>query len=98
MRFPEEWGSLDMYPDELFRRQLSGYEPGHENGAEHDRNDAFHWWLRRQPSKATLMNLVRLAAVDPDPLLGEDLRHYIRKADAFDKQVATLDRDLFAGR
>lgn len=98
MRFPSEWLSLGMYPDDLFRWQLSGYEPGHENGAEHDRNGAFHWWLRRQPSIIELKNLVRLAAVDPDPMLGEDVRQYIRRAAAYDEQVAALDRDLFAGR
>jgi hypothetical protein len=98
MRFPGEWVSLGMYPDELFQWQLSGYEPGHENGAEHDRNGAFHWWLRRQPSKTELENLVRLAALDPDPLLGEDLRQYIRKAAAFDEQVEALDREMFARR
>ncbi|AXV81103.1 hypothetical protein CJO92_05795 [Ralstonia solanacearum] len=40
----------------------------------------------------------RLAALDPDPLLGEDLRQYIRKASAFDEQLAVLDRELFAHR
>lgn len=98
MHFPAEWLTLGMYPDELFRWQMSGYEPGHEDGAEHDRNGAFHWWLRRQPSKTELENLVRLAALDPDPLLGEDLRQHLRKASAFDEQVAALDRELFAGR
>ena len=98
MRFPVEWVSLGMYPDELLQWQLSGYQPGHEDGSEHDRNGAFHWWLRRQPSKKELENLLRLAALDPDPMLGEDLRQYIRKATAFDEQVAALDRELFGRR
>ena len=42
MRFPTEWDTLGMYPDELFAFQLAHYEPGHEEGAEHDRNGAFH--------------------------------------------------------
>lgn len=98
MRFPTEWVLLGMYPDELFQWQLAGYQPGHEEGAEHDRNGAFHWWLRRQPSRTELENLLRLAALDPDPMLGDDLRQYIRKATAFDEQVAALDRELFAHR
>ena len=95
MRYPKEWLTLDMYPDELFHGQLSLYVPGDERASEHDRNGAFHWWLRRQPSKAELQNLLRLAALDPEPTLADDLRQYIRKATAFDEQVAALDRELF---
>ncbi|CCF97315.1 hypothethical protein [Ralstonia solanacearum K60] len=98
MRFPVEWITLEMYPDELFQWQLAGYQPRHEEGAEHDRNGAFHWWLRRQPTKIELEKLLRLAALDPDPFLGEDLRQYIRKASAFDERLAVLDRELFAHR
>jgi len=32
MKFPTEWHELSMYPDELFKWQLSGYRPGHEDG------------------------------------------------------------------
>lgn len=96
MHFPSEWNLLGMYPDELFQWQLSRYEPGHEAGAEHDRNGAFHWWLRRSPSKLELEKLIRLAALDPDPLLGQDLRQYIRRAVAFDDEVAAIDREAFA--
>lgn len=98
MRFPTEWIEFEMYPDELFQWQLSRYEPGHEDGAEHDRNGAFHWWLRRSPTKAELGKLLRLAALDPDPLLGDDLRKYIRQAPAFDDQLAVLDEALFGHR
>ncbi|MCL9848551.1 hypothetical protein RSP673_017330 (plasmid) [Ralstonia solanacearum P673] len=98
MRFPVEWITLEMYPDELFQWQLAGYQPRHEEGAEHDRNGAFHWWFRRKPTKMELEKLLRLVALDPDPLLGEDLRQYIRKASAFDEQLAVLDRELFAHR
>lgn len=93
--FPSEWMTFEMYPDELFQWQLSGYEPGHEDSAEHDRNGAFHWWLRKPPTKAELENLLRLAALDPDPILGNDLRQYIRKASAFDDLLAALDQELF---
>jgi hypothetical protein len=95
MRFPEEWLELGMYPDELFQWQLSGYEVGHEDGAEHDRNGAFHWWLRRQPTRSQLENLLRLAALDPDCQLADDLRKYIANASTFDSGLAALDKELF---
>ena len=82
MRFPTEWESLGMYPDELFAGQLAIYKPGDEQGAEHDRNGAFHWWLRRKPSEEELEALYRLASLDPDPLLGQDLLQYLDKAKA----------------
>jgi hypothetical protein len=96
MRFPTEWETLGMYPDDLFSWQRAGYVPGHEQGAEHDRNGAFHWWLRRQPSKHQLTNLVRLAALDPDPMLANDLRQYIYRSKSFDHEVEALDRSLFS--
>ncbi len=95
MRFPPEWITFGMYPDELAQWQTSGYEPGHEDGAEHDRNGAFHWWLRRSPTKDELEKLLRLAALDSDSLLGNDLRKYIRQASAFDERLAELDKALF---
>lgn len=95
LRFPREWETFSMYPDELFEWQRQGYVPGHEDGAEHDRNGAFHWWLRQHPTKQHLMNLVRLAALDPDPLLGNDVRQYIYRSAGFDAEVHALDRALF---
>jgi hypothetical protein len=77
MRFPPEWEALGMYPQELFELQAGRYEPGHERGSEHDRNGAFHWWLRRGPSRREVENLRRLASVDPDRALGEDMRRYL---------------------
>lgn len=96
MNFPAEWEELEMYPDDLFSWQLAGYIPGHENGAEHDRNGAFHWWFRKQPSKSQLLNLVRLAALDPDRALGNDVRSYFCQLMSFDADVAALDQSLFA--
>jgi hypothetical protein len=98
MRFPNEWTSFEMYPDELFQWQFATYEPGHEEGSEHDRNGAFHWWLRRTPTRDQLQKLLRLAALDPDPLLASDLRNYIRKASTYDDQLAQLDLELFGSR
>ena len=85
--FPAEWEIFGMYHDELFLGQLSLYSPGDEQGAEHDRNGAFHWWLKRQPSKEELIKLVRLTFLDPDPLMAQDVRTYIAKAINYDKDV-----------
>ena len=71
----------------LFERQIDGYEPGHENGAEHDRNGAFHWWLKRQPSKSELQLLIRLAAIDPDPFIREDICRYIQQSPLFNREI-----------
>lgn len=98
MRFPEQWVSLGMYPDNLFQWQLSGYLPGHEQGAEHDRNGAFHWWLRQAPSKEQLRVLLELAALDPDTALGNDVRGYIQKAGAFDGDLSKYAERLFKDR
>lgn len=95
MNFPSDWISLDMYPDELFEQQIRTYQPGHEEGSEHDRNGAFHWWLKRGPSRNELESLLRLAASDPDPFLREDVRKHIRRSDKFDENLAALDRQLF---
>jgi len=96
MKFPREWVDLDMYPDELFNIQAPRYQPGHELGAEHDRNGAFHWWLHREPTKSHLRYLLMLASLDPDPLLGQDLRQYIRRAKSFDDEASALEQQLFS--
>lgn len=90
LEYPAEWLDHDMYPNELFEFQVQHYSPGHEVGAEHDRNGAFHWWLKRQPSKQQLLRLVQLSALDPDPLLGADVRAYLRKAANADPEVINL--------
>ena len=96
MKYPELWRSLEMYPDELFHEQLAGYLPGHEEGCEHDRNGAFHWWLRREPSKLDLEKLLRLSYADPDIALGEDVRNYLRQADGFDEELREFEAKLAA--
>jgi hypothetical protein len=80
MRFPPEWESWGLYPDELFIGQLSLYRPGDEAGSEHDRNGAFHWWLKRSPSKDVLVKLLLLADKDRDPLMAADVRQRIIRA------------------
>lgn len=80
MRFPMEWLSWNLYPDELFEGQFGLYEPGHERGSEHDRNGAFHWWLNRDADMDTLWKLLSLTKLDPDQLMAQDARRYILRA------------------
>jgi hypothetical protein len=80
MKFPLEWEQWDLYPDELFEAQLGLYRPGDEAGSEHDRNGAFHWWLKRHPNLDTLNKLALLADKDPDQVMAEDARKYIDQA------------------
>jgi hypothetical protein len=94
MKFPMEWESLGMYPEDLFASQVGRYKPGHEEGSEHDRNGAFHWWLRQDPSRDQLERLLRLTFLDPDTALGEDVRTYIRKSSEYDAQLAKLEAEL----
>ncbi len=98
MRFSEEWEKSGMYPDELFLDQFNGYEPGHEEGAEHDRNGAFHWWLKKDPSKEELIILTRLTFLDPDQHMAEDVRSYIIKARNFESETETLMKELYIER
>ena len=94
MRFPKEWAMWDMYPEELFNGQITLYKPGDERGSEHDRNGAFHWWLRQQLTKPQLESLLRLSYLDPDRALGQDVRRYICQVSAFDEELAELERAL----
>jgi hypothetical protein len=94
MNFPTEWDRFSMYPDELFQSQVTRYQVGHEEASEHDRNGAFHWWLRRGPDRDQLEKLLRLTFLDPDPALGADVRDYIRRNAAFDSQLAALESQL----
>ncbi len=90
MHIPSQWDEWGMYPDELFAEQISRYESGHEEGAEHDRNGMFHWWLRRQPTKEQLKKLAQLTLLDPDPLMGEDVRNYIRQSPYCDEEIRRI--------
>lgn len=80
MNFPKEWLEYELYPDELFSAQLEFYKPGDEAGAEHDRNGAFHWWLKRKPTANQLHLLLKLSCLDPDKAMGADVRRHIEKA------------------
>ena len=87
-----------MYPDGLFQSQVSRYQAGHEEGSEHDRNGAFHWWLHRKMSTEELEKLLRLTFFDPDPMLGNDVRMYIRALPDFDQGLAMLESKLLSDR
>ena len=80
MNFPDGWERWGLYPDELFQGQLAMYRPGDEKGSEHDRNGAFHWWLKRSPSKVVLEKLLLLADKDSDPVMASDIRQHIARA------------------
>jgi len=80
MGSPEEWESWGLYPDELFQGQMSLYRPGDEVGSEHDRNGAFHWWLKRRPAKDVLVKLLILAEKDVDQVMAGDVRQHILRA------------------
>jgi len=90
MAYPAEWLEWDMYPDELFEQQLNLYHPGDERAAEHDRNGAFHWWLKRNLTADQLEKLVALSFKDPDPLMAEDVRHYIASRTDLPQEIRKL--------
>ena len=80
MKFPPEWEEWGLYPDELFLEQWALYRPGDEAGSEHDRNGAFHWWLKRKPDMDVLEKLLLLSHLDGDQLMAADARRYIDQA------------------
>lgn len=89
MQFPREWVEWGMLPDELLDEQMAVYEPGNERASEHYRIGAFHYWLRKRPSKDILLKLIKLSFFDPDPLMAYTLRKdYIAKAENADEEVS----------
>lgn len=90
MNYPEEWEQFEMYPQELFEIQLSGYVDGNEKASEHDRFGAFLWWLEYLTSKEQLIALTKLSFFDADQLMASDVRKRIRESQYFDDEVATL--------
>jgi hypothetical protein len=69
---------------------IAAYEPGMEHASEHDRNGAFHWWLKTLPDKAVLTQLIALSYLDPDQLMAADIRSYIALAAHADKEICEL--------
>lgn len=90
MQFPREWADWKMYPDEIYRIQVGGYARGHEEGSEHDRNGAFHWWLRRNLTKPQLERLISLTYLDPDEGMASDVRRHISKLAGDDKKLQRI--------
>jgi hypothetical protein len=87
MSIPAEWDALGMWPEELVQEQLKSYSSGDERASEHDRNGMFHWWLRREPTSDQLLRLVKLTHLDPEPLMAEDVRNYIRRSKNCNSEV-----------
>lgn len=91
MKYPREWTEWEMLPEAFLEAQIAEYEPGGEEASEHYRNGAFHYWLKREPSKEVLLKLAKLSYLDPEPLMGDWLRkEYISKAKNADKEVLSL--------
>src|SRR3954452_18429180 len=90
MEYPVEWLEWDMYPDELFEKQLSLHQPGDERAAEHYRNGSFHWWLKQSLTADQLEKLVALSFKDPDPLMADDVRKYIARRTDLPQEIREL--------
>ena len=90
MQYPREWREWDMLPDELIDAQMAEYQPGCEQATERFRNAAFHFWLQKRPDKYTLLKLIKLSYLDPDPLMSYELRKggIANAENADDKDVA----------
>lgn len=93
MSYPAEWLEWNMYPDELWEKQFQLYQKGDERGSEHDRNGAFHWWLKQDIASDQLQKLILLTFKDPDPIMAADVRRHIEARRDLPKQVREL---LFA--
>ncbi|MEM7401394.1 MAG: hypothetical protein AAF304_05530 [Pseudomonadota bacterium] len=95
MDFPNEWSDWEMYPDDLFiDGQLSSYTKGSEDASEHYRNGAFFWWLKKEPTKAQLLMLVKLTYLDPDEHVGKYVRGKILEANNCDEEIKqSIDND-----
>lgn len=78
MELHPKWQEYDLLPSELIGQLIGMYEPGMESASEHDRNSFFHWWLKRNPSKEVLAQLLELSELDPDQVMAGDVRRYIR--------------------
>jgi len=87
MQFPPEWLGWQLIPTELAAIQLAGYDPEHEGAPEHDRHGAFQWWLKRNPSPETLVQLARLSWLDPDQPMALYVRECITKQPGCNTEV-----------
>jgi hypothetical protein len=88
MQFPKEWTDWEMVPGLFVDLQSAQYEPGHEDGSEHDRHGVFQWWLKQNPTAEQLVLLARLSWIDPDPLMAGYVRECIQAQPNFSAAVA----------
>lgn len=87
LKFPQEWLSLELYPEDLFKIQISEYEPKHVHSSEHTRNGAFTWWFHQNPSADILKNLALASLAEPDLSLRKDIQQRIRESKNFNEEV-----------
>jgi hypothetical protein len=92
MKFPKEWETFNLMPEDLLDQLIGMYVPGHEDSSEHDRNGVFHWWLKQSPDKEVLMKLVNLSFLDPDQIMAKDVRGHILRSTHADEDVIGLIR------
>jgi hypothetical protein len=92
MGYPEEWLRSGMFTDAIYVAQLARYKWGDERAAEHDRNGAFHWWLKRVRKSSQLRKLLDLSYLDPDQWMAADVRRYIREHFRFGSTLAAYDK------
>ncbi len=80
MHFPAEWQAYGMLPSsEFIEKYIASYSPGMEQASEHDRNGFFQYWLRRDLDQERLDKIIKLAELDPDPGLRQDILGSISK-------------------
>jgi hypothetical protein len=98
--FPTQWEEWGTYPDDLFQGQLAAtIEDAEPCPDEHLRYGAFCWWVRRhrELSEEKLIQLCRLAALDPDPPMAGAAVHDILFHPMATDRVAVAVADLAEG-
>ena len=88
---PLRW-ELDMADPEYLSLCTTRYRPGRGDSSEHDRHGLFQYWLKREPSKETLLDLVRLSFVDPDESMTASVRAAILRSKNCDAEAQRLVR------
>jgi hypothetical protein len=72
LEYPNAWVELELLDQEFLREQLERYRAGEDKNTEHYRYAAFLRLLEKEPfSDAFVDRFVRLAAADPDRVMGE---------------------------
>lgn len=97
--FPPEWDTWGLYPEGLFSAQTKSLANGQaeREPSEHVRYGAFQWWLRTHPnlSVETLIQLARLAVLDPDCAMADAaLRDILTHSCADEQVLQAIDREV----